>query len=57
MIALFYEKGVQGKPYFAVIIVTVSIPILLGAQRFYKISEIQFKRIVLSLLFASGYFY
>jgi len=46
----------QHLPYFAVIIVTVSIPALLGAQLFYKISEIQFKRIVLSLLFASGCF-
>lgn len=43
-------------PYFALIILTVSIPALIGAQMFYKISEKQFKQLVLSLLFASGCF-
>lgn len=40
--------------YLAVIIIAVTIPAILGAQLFYKISEQQFKHIVLSLLFASG---
>lgn len=43
-------------PYFALIVLTVSIPALIGAQMFYKISEKQFKQLVLSLLFASGCF-
>lgn len=43
-------------PYLGVIILSVSIPALLGAQLFYKISEKQFKYLVLSLLFASGCF-
>ncbi|WP_111860379.1 sulfite exporter TauE/SafE family protein [Acinetobacter sp. CFCC 10889] len=43
-------------PYILVLIITVSIPAILGARLFYKISEIQFKRIVLGLLFASGVF-
>jgi len=42
--------------YFTLIILVVSIPALLGAKLFYKISELQFKRIVLGLLFASGCF-
>lgn len=40
--------------YIGVIIFAVSIPALIGAQLFYKISEKQFKHIVLSLLFSSG---
>lgn len=40
--------------YIVAIIFAVSIPAILGAQLFYKISEQQFKHIVLSLLFASG---
>ncbi|MDM1757345.1 MULTISPECIES: sulfite exporter TauE/SafE family protein [unclassified Acinetobacter] len=42
--------------YIIVLMITVSIPAILGAQLFYKISEQQFKRIVLSLLFMSGLF-
>lgn len=42
--------------YMGVLILSVSIPAILGAQLFYKISEKQFKHLVLSLLFASGYF-
>lgn len=43
-------------PYLIAIIFAVSIPALLGAQYFYKISEKQFKHTVLGLLFASGVF-
>lgn len=46
----------QHITYILVLIVAVSIPAILGAKLFYKISEIQFKKIVLSLLFASGVF-
>ena len=41
-------------PYIAILIFAVSIPAILGAKLFYKISEIQFKRIVLGLLFSAG---
>lgn len=41
-------------PYVVVLVLAVSIPAVLGAQLFYKISEQQFKQIVLNLLFASG---
>ncbi|MCX5469575.1 sulfite exporter TauE/SafE family protein [Acinetobacter nematophilus] len=53
-----YQGAIQSLhlPYLALIIVTVSIPAMMGAQMFYKISELQFKRIVLSLLFSSGCF-
>lgn len=40
--------------FIGVIILAVSLPAILGAQLFYKISERQFKHVVLSLLFASG---
>lgn len=40
--------------YIIVIILVVSLPAIFGAQLFYKISEKQFKNIVLSLLFMSG---
>lgn len=43
-------------PYMGVLLLTVSIPAILGAKLFYKISERQFKHTVLSLLFASGCF-
>lgn len=46
----------QHITYILVLIFAVSIPAILGAKLFYKISEIQFKKIVLSLLFASGIF-
>jgi uncharacterized protein len=42
--------------YILLILIFVSIPAILGARLFYKISEHQFKRIVLGLLFASGCF-
>ena len=42
--------------YVIVLIIAVSIPALLGAQLFYKISAQQFKHTVLLLLFASGCF-
>lgn len=40
--------------YMIVLVFAISIPAMLGAKLFYKISEQQFKHIVLSLLFASG---
>lgn len=43
-------------PYMAVLIIFVSIPAILGAKLFYKISELLFKRIILSLLFSAGCF-
>ncbi|CAB1214391.1 sulfite exporter TauE/SafE family protein [Acinetobacter bouvetii] len=43
-------------PYIAILLFSVSIPAILGAKLFYKISERQFKHTVLSLLFASGCF-
>lgn len=46
----------QQWPYILALMVSVTIPAILGAQLFYKISEKQFKHIVLSLLFASGAF-
>ena len=42
--------------YLLLILMFVSIPAILGARLFYKISEMLFKRIVLGLLFASGCF-
>ena len=43
-------------PYMGAILLSVSIPAILGARLFYKISEKQFKHTVLSLLFTSGCF-
>lgn len=43
-------------PYMAVLIIFVSIPAILGAKLFYKISELLFKRVILSLLFSAGCF-
>lgn len=43
-------------PYIMVLMISVTIPAILGSQLFYKVSEKQFKHIVLSLLFASGTF-
>ena len=40
--------------YLLILVFAVTIPTVFGAQMFYKISEKQFKHIVLSLLFASG---
>lgn len=41
-------------PYMGVLLLSVSLPAILGAKLFYKISERQFKHGVLSLLFISG---
>ena len=46
----------QHLSYFAVLIITVSLPAIWGAKLFYKISTPQFKKIVLGLLFSSGIF-
>ncbi len=43
-------------PYFAILLVSVSLPAIWGARLFYKISEKHFNQIVLSLLFSSGLF-
>ena len=47
---------IQLLPYIAILLISVSFPVILGAKLFYKISERQFKHTVLSLLFASGCF-
>ena len=44
----------QHLPYLAVLLIAVSLPAILGAKLFYKISEQVFKNIILSLLFISG---
>lgn len=57
-IAVYLWQGtiqVSHLSYMAVIVIAVTIPAIFGAQLFYKISEQQFKHIVLSLLFASGW--
>lgn len=46
----------QHLPYLAVLLVIMAFPVIFGARLFYKISERQFKRIVLGLLFSSGCF-
>ncbi|OTG79899.1 sulfite transporter TauE/SafE [Acinetobacter sp. ANC 5054] len=43
-------------PYLGVLLVIMAFPVIFGARLFYKISERQFKNIVLGLLFASGCF-
>lgn len=43
-------------PYALLLLIAVSIPAMLGAKLFYKISERQFKHSVLTLLFSSGCF-
>ena len=48
--------SLQHLPYMGILILSVSLPAMLGARLFYKISERQFKRIVLGLLFSSGCF-
>ena len=58
-LAIYLVQGSIQKihlPYLALIILSVSIPAIIGTQFFYKISERQFKRVVLGLLFASGCF-
>ena len=58
MIAYLIHGNITAEhlPYMMTLLITVSLPAILGAKLFYKISEIQFKRIVLSLLFFSGLF-
>lgn len=46
--------NISQLPYITVLILAVSVPAIWGAKLFYRISEKQFKHIVLSLLFASG---
>jgi uncharacterized membrane protein YfcA len=46
----------QLLPYALVLLIAVSLPAMLGAKLFYKISERQFKHSVLALLFSSGCF-
>ena len=48
--------SLQHLPYMGILILSVSLPAMLGARLFYKISERQFKQIVLGLLFSSGCF-
>ena len=58
-LAIYLAQGTIQKthlPYLGLIILGVSIPAIIGTQFFYKISERQFKRVVLGLLFASGCF-
>jgi len=43
-------------PYLAVLLVIMAFPVIFGAKLFYRISERQFKHIVLGLLFSSGCF-
>ena len=47
---------IQLLPYMLILLIFVSVPAILGAKLFYRISEKQFKHIVLSLLFSSGCF-
>lgn len=48
--------NLQHLPYMGILLLSVSLPAMLGAQLFYKISERQFKHTVLGLLFSSGCF-
>lgn len=56
IIVYFWQATIHQEHliYFAVLILAISIPAIIGAQLFYKISEKHFKHIVLSLLFISG---
>lgn len=58
MIAYLIQGNINSQhlPYIGALILAVSIPTILGAKMFYKISESQFKKIVLGLLFMSGVF-
>ncbi len=47
----------QHLPYLAVLLIIMAFPVILGARLLYKVSERQFKHIVLGLLFSSGCFY
>ena len=58
-LAIYLMQGTLSQihlPYLAVLVVSVSIPAILGARLFYKISEQRFNYVVLSLLFSSGIF-
>ena len=58
-IVLYLANGTLNQShlsYIGILIITVSIPAVLGAKLFHRISEVQFKRLVLGLLFASGCF-
>lgn len=46
----------QHLPYLAALLIIMAFPVILGARLFYKVSERQFKHIVLGLLFSSGCF-
>ncbi len=48
--------NLQHLPYMGILLLSVSLPAMLGAQLFYKISKRQFKHTVLGLLFSSGCF-
>ena len=57
-LAYIWQGNIQYQhfSYMAVLLIFVSIPAILGAKLFYKISEKHFKHIVLGLLFSSGCF-
>lgn len=48
--------NLQHLPYMGILLLSVSLSTMLGAQLFYKISERQFKHMVLGLLFSSSCF-
>jgi len=48
--------NLQHLPYMGILLLSVSLSTMLGAQLFYKISERQFKHTVLGLLFSSSCF-
>ncbi len=58
MTAYLIKGNIQSEhiPYLAILVFSVSIPAIFGAKLFYKISDTQFKKIVLGLLFTSGIF-
>lgn len=58
MIAYLIQGNINSQhiPYIGILVITVTVPAIFGAKMFYKISESQFKKIVLGLLFASGIF-
>lgn len=58
LLAYFIQGSLNSSllPYMAILIVSVSVPAILGAKLFYKISERQFKHTILTLLFSSGCF-
>ena len=58
MTAYLIKGNIQSEhiPYLAILVFSVSIPAIFGAKLFYKISDTQFKKVVLGLLFTSGIF-